>query len=48
MPTESKGNATIHGGDTGENYEITENGQGTLLTYGQDSILLYGVHDFDL
>lgn len=32
----------------GVDYEITENGQGTLLTNGQDSILLYGVHDFDL
>ena len=29
-------------------YEVTETSQGTLLTHGEDSILLYGVHDFDL
>ena len=29
-------------------YEVTETSQGTLLTHGEDSILLYGVQDFDL
>jgi Ca2+-binding RTX toxin-like protein len=30
----------------GRNYTITDTREGTVLTAGQDSILLYGIHDF--
>lgn len=32
----------------GRAYVVSDTNQGTLLTSGQDSILLYGIHDFDL
>ena len=32
----------------GNEYTVRDTSQGTVLTHGTDTILLYGIHDFEI